>query len=130
MLAIHADSISLPFNLEDDRIVDTENVFPLNSFSTRLPAVMDWSVAYSPQPDVTLTAEWEQGLTAQMSGTRRACVMIGGEYRGIPVLPLRAGFYRWRKNGIIAGHWRRYRSRQLVSGYCLSQPPKTHSGGF
>ena len=100
VLAIHADSISLPFNLEDDRIVDTENVFPLNSFSTRLPAVMDWSVAYSPQPDVTLTAEWEQGLTAQMSGTRRARVAIGGEYRGIPVLPLRAGFTVGGKMGL------------------------------
>ena len=98
-LNIHGDSLSLPDRVRDSLIVDTDTSLALNSFATQLPAIMDFAFAYQPAAKMTVTAEYEQGLNDEMGGTKRPRVGFGFEYRGIPLLPLRAGFTFGGKTG-------------------------------
>ena len=98
-LSIYGDSLSLPNRVRDSLIVDTDTSLALNSFATNLPAIMDFAFAYQPTPQMTVTAEYEQGLNDEMGGTMRPRVGFGFEYRGIPVLPVRAGFTFGGKTG-------------------------------
>ena len=98
-LRIHGDSLSLPNRVRDSLIVDTDTSLALNSFATHLPAIMDFAFAYQPMAQMTVTAEYEQGLNDEMGGTKRPRVGFGLEYRGIPLLPLRAGFTFGGKTG-------------------------------
>jgi hypothetical protein len=88
---IHGDSIALPFNLDSESVDNTEMRVGLASFSTRLPAVMDWALVYRSVSQTTITLEYEQGFTEQMGGTRRPRVAAGVEYWPVSVLPLRGG---------------------------------------
>ncbi len=88
---IHGDSIALPFNLDSESVDNTEMRVGLASFSTRLPAVMDWALVYRSVSQTTITLEYEQGFTEQMGGTRRPRVAAGVEYWPVGVLPLRGG---------------------------------------
>ncbi len=92
ILSIRGDSLNLPDRLQDSLIVDTDTTFAIGSFTTHLPQILDLAVAYQWRSDVLLTAEWEQGLSDRMGGAKRFRLAFGGEYRGIPLLPLRMGF--------------------------------------
>jgi hypothetical protein len=88
---IHGDSIALPFNLDSESLQKTEIRVDLSSFSTRLPAVMDWALVYRSASQTTLSLEYEQGFTEQMGGTRRPRIAAGVEYWPVALLPLRGG---------------------------------------
>jgi hypothetical protein len=91
LFSIQGDSLYLPGGVDDSLIVHRDTTFEINSFSTSLPHVLDLALAYNITPGFLVTAQWEQGLNANMGGTTRSRVAVGLEYSGIPVLPLRAG---------------------------------------
>lgn len=92
LLSIRGDSLSLPNRVQDSLIVHRDTTIAIGSFNTRLPVVLDLALAYRAGRHVLLAAEYEQGLNDRMGGATRARVSGGLEYRGLSVLPLRAGF--------------------------------------
>lgn len=99
VLAIEGENLALPGRVSDSLIVHTDRKEAIDPFTTHLPAIVDLALAYHWSPDFLTTAEYEQGLSHNMGGTRRARVGMGIEYRGIPVVPLRAGVTFGAKTG-------------------------------
>lgn len=94
LVSVVSDSFALSSDLietPDTIIVTTDTSYAIEPFSTRLPAVLDVGVAYRANSDFLVTAEWEQGLSESMAGSKRARLAVGVEYSKIPLLPLRAG---------------------------------------
>lgn len=91
LYALKGDSLSLPDQLTDSLVTETDTLLNTNEFSTKLPLVIDLALAYQTSPNLLLTAQYEQGLNDNMGGTKRPRVAAGIEYTGIPFLPLRAG---------------------------------------
>lgn len=95
----------LPFFGSDpnSRIRETDTTFSIDEFKTGLPRVLDVALAYRGVRDLVITAEYEQGFSTNLGGTRKARLALGLEYRGVPVLPLRAGISFGGKPGTSLG---------------------------
>ena len=94
ILSVIADSLAISGTLvetSDSVIVDTDTSYSIDGFSTGLPKVIDFGVAYQALPYLLATFEYEQGLTESMAGTKHPRFAIGAEYTQLPVLPLRTG---------------------------------------
>lgn len=89
--SVREDSIAFPGVIDDSVLVGTDTTFAIDGVTSHLPVVLDLAAAYTLNPQVLLTAEYEQGITRDMGGTTRSRLAVGVEYKGLAVLPLRAG---------------------------------------
>jgi len=85
--SVSSDLIETP----DEIIVTMDSSYSIEPFSSTLPAVLDMGVAYRANQYFLLTAEYEQGLSESLAGSKRSRLAFGMEFTQIPVLPLRAG---------------------------------------
>ena len=85
--SVSSDLIETP----DEIIVTMDSSYSIEPFSSTLPAVLDMGVAYRANQYFLLTAEYEQGLSESLAGSKRSRISFGMEFTQIPVLPLRAG---------------------------------------
>ena len=94
LLSVIADSLAISdtfVETPDSVIVDTDTSYAIGDFSTSLPKVLDLSAAYQWLPFLMVTAEYEQGLSESMAGSKHPRFALGAEYTQLPVLPLRTG---------------------------------------
>jgi hypothetical protein len=94
VLSVKADSMAISdtfVETPDSVIFDTDTSYAIGDFSTSLPKVLDLSAAYQWLPFLMVTAEYEQGLSTSMAGTKKARFALGAEYTRLPILPLRTG---------------------------------------
>lgn len=96
IISIIADSLAISETLletPDSVITDTDTSFAIDDFSTGLPKVLDLSAAYQALPYLLVTAEYEQGLTESVGGTKKPRFAIGAEYIApqFPYVPVRTG---------------------------------------
>lgn len=91
LYAIRGDTLNLPSRISDSLLTSQDTTMTIDPFSTKLPLILDFALAYQATPAILLTAEYEQGLNDNMGGTKRPRIATGFEYTGIPILPLRAG---------------------------------------
>jgi len=75
----------------DSIIVTKDSTYQIDAFGTSLPKSFDIGVAYRVNNTYLLTAEYGQGLSNSMAGTKKARLAFGLEYTGVKVLPLRTG---------------------------------------
>jgi hypothetical protein len=92
--SIKSDTFAISSSLveEPDSIIATkDSTYQIDAFNTSLPKGFDIGVAYRTNKNFLLTAEYGQGLSNSMAGTKKARLAFGLEYTGIKVLPLRTG---------------------------------------
>ena len=93
--SVKADNFAINSNTFDDDndsvLVSEDTSFVTGSFSTRLPAVLDFGVSYRLTKKLMFSSEFEQGLSSSMGVLKYSRFAIGSEFTGVPLLPLRAG---------------------------------------
>ena len=103
---IERDSTKLS-DLFDDKKEDTsvseDTTYSIGSFSTSLPVDMRLSVSYNMRKDLTLIAEWEQGLNEQFGNSLTPRIGVGAEYFIWNWLPFRIGIAAGGKEGFLFG---------------------------
>ena len=92
-LSVQTDSLAIASDgIADSLIVDEDTTYAADAFSSQLPRVFDFGVAYRPFNRMLVTAEFEQGLSSSMGGTTSSRLAFGTELTYIPLLPIRTGF--------------------------------------
>jgi hypothetical protein len=92
--SIVSDSFSVSDELietPDEIIVTEDSSYAIEPFFSTLPLVLDLGVAYQANEHFLLTAEYEQGASESLAGSKRSRIGFGMEFTQIPALPLRAG---------------------------------------
>ncbi|HFE63147.1 MAG TPA: hypothetical protein ENK14_01880 [Caldithrix sp.] len=90
--SVESDSLSVSSGgISEDMIIDRDTSYAIGSFSTRLPAVIDFGVAYRGWNRWTFSAEFEKGMSENLGGSKKSRLAVGMEFTGIPLIPLRSG---------------------------------------
>ena len=76
----------------EDDIVEIDTSYAADPFETKLPSVMRAGASYQLLNNLTLVAEWRQGLDNYFANTTTPRVGVGAEYYPLSWLPLRSGF--------------------------------------
>ncbi len=84
--------LTFPDAVDDSTIITQEDTsMVIDPFNTRLPVILDFSVAYRFSGSLIVTGEYEQALQNGMGWTTTPRLAMGVEYTGLKVIPLRAG---------------------------------------
>jgi len=86
-----------------DRNVEYDTTRSTKDFSTRLPANLYLGAYYQLLKNLTLTAQYKQGLSEDFGNTFTPQIGAGAEYRPIPWLPLRMGMTVGGRNTFLLG---------------------------
>jgi len=76
--------------LSDSLIESNDTTIAISSFSTNLPTVLRIGASTSINK-IKLAFDWEQGITSGVSQSTTPRLSLGGEYKPVNFLPLRAG---------------------------------------
>lgn len=86
-----------------DTSVSEDSSYAIGAFSTPLPTVMRLAVAYNMMKNLTLTADWRQGLNTAFGNSTTPRVGVGAEYFAMKWLPLRLGLAVGGNHGYMFG---------------------------
>ncbi|MCB0282749.1 MAG: hypothetical protein H6627_09080 [Calditrichae bacterium] len=98
-----SDSVFLTSNDDVDRSVETDTTIEKSSFSTTLPANLYIAASYQILNNLTLTAQWRQGLTEDFGNSVIPEISAGAEYKVLSWLPLRGGISVGGRNQFLLG---------------------------
>ncbi len=85
------DSVSLDKLFKGD-YPKADTSYAISGFSTGLPVYMNLGAAFHLNPDLTLTANWKQGLNEAFGNNYTPRIGIGVEYFVTEIIPIRGGF--------------------------------------
>ena len=84
-----------------DRSSEIDTTIEGGSFSTSLPVNLILGAHYQLLDNLTLTAQWKQGLSKDFGNVFTPQVGVGAEYRPIPWVPLRSGLTIGGRDGFL-----------------------------
>jgi len=103
---IEADSAKID-DIRDDNTdatkISEDTTYSTGAFSTRLPTVLRLGASYEILKNLTLTAEYQQGLDEHFNNTYTPRFGIGAEYFALSWLPLRTGLAVGGNDGFLFG---------------------------
>jgi hypothetical protein len=89
-------------NNSNSLIVTHDTSYTTAAFSTRIPAVLDLGISYYLTKKLQITGELEKAFSEGMGTHPYTRVAIGGEFTGIPLLPIRTGVSFGGRQGFSA----------------------------
>lgn len=100
---IESDSTNVYEDSDEDHSVSVDTTYSAGSFKTNLPAKMSMGAAFQMFDNLTLTAEWQQGLNEEFGNSTTPRVGVGAEYFPLKWLPLRTGMAVGGRVGFLYG---------------------------
>ncbi|MBN2366279.1 MAG: hypothetical protein EH225_09990 [Calditrichaeota bacterium] len=103
ILEYQSDSLFHISGIGDLSEARMDTTLEIGDFHTSLPRKATFAVAYQYNPQLVLTAAYQQGLNEAFGNSLNPMISVGTEYLPVPVIPLRGGIALGGKYGFALG---------------------------